>query len=432
MRTKDILLATVSAIMLASCAARSASPTPNGTAAAATPTVPSPTATRTPTSVPIVFPKIDRHPKPWEGLFGKITELPTYDPDSDEQWQMDLRSYDVSALDFRNSLNDLLYASFDDKTVWPPKERMPAGFDREKIMETGKNPGLGIRTLQDEGITGKNIGIAIIDLTLLVDHQEYSKQLRLYEETEDIRGGWRMTQMHGPAVASIAVGKTVGVAPEADLYYIANVFCSGTGSGGLDFGCLAKSVRRIMEINRQLPPDRKIRVLSMSIGWEPESKGYAEIQAAVQEAKDAGIFIICSSESEIYGFNFHALGRFPLADPDAFDSYEPGLWWAKRFYQGQMELNDTLLVPMDSRTTASPTGNAEYVFYREGGWSWAIPYIAGVYALAAQVRPNVTPDLFWSTALHTGRTIQLDHGGKTYSFGTILDPVALIRALQEM
>ena len=27
-------------------------------------------------------------------------------------------------------------------------------------------------------------------------------------------------QMHGPAVSSIAVGKTVGVAPEADLYYI--------------------------------------------------------------------------------------------------------------------------------------------------------------------------------------------------------------------
>ena len=29
--------------------------------------------------------------------------------------------------------------------------------------------------------------------------------------------------MHGPAVASIAVGKTVGVAPEADLYYISSV-----------------------------------------------------------------------------------------------------------------------------------------------------------------------------------------------------------------
>lgn len=38
--------------------------------------------------------------------------------------------------------------------------------------------------------TGRGVGIAIIDLTLLVDHQEYSGQLRLYEETDDIVGGW--------------------------------------------------------------------------------------------------------------------------------------------------------------------------------------------------------------------------------------------------
>ena len=52
---------------------------------------------------------------------------------------------------------------------------------------------------------------------------------------------------------------------------------------------------------------------------------YADIQAAAEEAKAAGLLVICSSN--------------------------------------------------------------EYVFYREGGWSWSIPYIAGVYALAAQVKP---------------------------------------------
>jgi hypothetical protein len=75
---------------------------------------------------------------------------------------------------------------------------------------------------------------------------------------------------------------------------------------------------------------------------------------------------------------------------------------------------------MDSRTTASPTGVNDYVFYREGGWSWSIPYIAGVYALAAQVKPDITPDVFWSTALQTGHTIEISNGGKQYSFGVIL------------
>ncbi|OGO07264.1 MAG: hypothetical protein A3K46_05685 [Chloroflexi bacterium RBG_13_60_9] len=141
--------------------------------------------------------------------------------------------------------------------------------------------------------------------------------------------------------------------------------------------------------------------------------------------------MICSSIREIYGFQFQGLGRSPMADPDAFESYEPGLWWADYFYQGQIQEN-TLLIPMDSRAVAGPTGVEDYVFYREGGWSWSIPYIAGMYALAAQVKADITPELFWSTALSTGRTIELTHDGKQYSFGVILDPVALIQALQGM
>jgi hypothetical protein len=90
-----------------------------------------------------------------------------------------------------------------------------------------------------------------------------------------------------------------------------------------------------------------------------------------------------------------------------------------------------LLVPMEARTTASPGGVDEYVFYREGGWSWSIPYIAGVYALAAQVKPRTTPDEFWRLALQTGRTIELKHEGKAIQFGPILDPIALVTELQK-
>lgn len=85
---------------------------------------------------------------------------------------------------------------------------------------------------------------------------------------------------------------------------------------------------------------------------------------------------------------------------------------------------------MDSRTTASPTGVEDYVFYPEGAWSWSVPYLAGMYALGIQVRPDITSDTFWDTALKTGRTIQIGHDGKDYKFGVILDPQALIEALK--
>ena len=85
---------------------------------------------------------------------------------------------------------------------------------------------------------------------------------------------------------------------------------------------------------------------------------------------------------------------------------------------------------MDSRTTASLGGSDEYVFYREGGFSWAVPYIAGVYALAAQVDNNITPNRFWALAMKTGHTIELDNNGKKIPFGPILDPVRLIKAVK--
>ena len=184
----------------------------------------------------IVFPKIDRHPAAfaWKNepslmaplIAGKKAFIPKYNPKSQNPFQVDLRERDLSTLDLRDSLKDLLYATFDNHTVWPADERMPKEFDRQRILELGKNPGLGVRGLHLRGITGRGVGLAIIDQPLLVDHQEYKDRLRLYEEIHVKPDA--DASMHGPAVASIAVGKTIGVAPEADLYYIG----SWTGDRG--------------------------------------------------------------------------------------------------------------------------------------------------------------------------------------------------------
>ncbi len=375
--------------------------------------------------------KIARHPKPadFSGI-NVYTEAPRYDPDAADSWQVDLRSSDLTKLDLSKSRDDLLFADFDSQTKWPTPEKMPVNFDWAKIMETGKDPGLGICALHAQGITGKGIGIAIIDQPLLVEHQEYKDRLQLYEEINIL--SYTEAQMHGAAVTSIAAGKTVGVAPEANLYYIGawtGDWEPNTNNFTWNFKYYAQGVRRILEINRSLPEDRKIRIIAMQVGWDSSQTGYEEITTAVDKAKTAGLFVVSSSLSETYGFHFQGLGRNPLDDPNLFESYLPGLWWEKDFFTGQ-PMKQTLLIPMDSRTTASPTGKEDYVFYREGGWSWSIPYLAGMYALAVQVKPDITPQEFWETALKTGRTIQIQHDGKDYEFGIILDPQALIEAIK--
>jgi hypothetical protein len=352
----------------------------------------------------------------------KLNSIPKYDPMSENPLQIDLRSRDLSKIDMSDSLADLMYATFDSKTQWPTADKIPAEFDWQKIMEIGMDPGLGLRTLHEQGINGKGVGIAIIDQPLLVHHIEYKDRVRVYEEASDLAGRMTEAGMHGPGVASIAVGHSVGVAPAADLYYIAT-------ENFTDFSICAEAIERIIEINKTLPEDRKIRVLSMSIGWNPQDMGYEEITKAVNEAKAEGIFVIYTSLAETDHLNFMGLGREPFADPNEFTSYGPGSFWQPNFfYQGS--LTDTLLVPMDSRTVASATGKEDYAYARVSGLSWAVPYLAGMYALAVQVKPDITPEEFWDAALKTGETIAIEHDGKEYSLGVILDPQALIEEIK--
>lgn len=378
--------------------------------------------------LPEQFPKLDEHPVTADYNRGIYPGMPVYDPASDEMWQVDLRDYDLSSLDLRASGDALAFASFDDRTVWPDGDMLPDGFDWELVMELGKSPGLSVRKLHERGLTGRGVGIAFIDQPLLTEHAEYAERLQLYEAYEQPYGF--RASMHGAAVASIAAGSTLGVAPEADLYFITTRLGTRDNSTGAyvrDFTTTAEAIHRVIEINAQLPEERRIRVLSLSVGWSPSEPGYEAMEAAVAAARAAGIFVVSSNLRVTHGLHFHGLGRGIAADPEDPASYTAGIWWEDSI--GMIQTGNVLLVPMDSRTTASPGGADEYVFYREGGWSWSIPYIAGLYALAAQVDQGITPDRFWKQALRTGDVLVLERNGRSVSVGIIVNPVRLLAAL---
>jgi subtilisin family serine protease len=110
------------------------------------------------------------------------------------------------------------------------------------------------------GSTGRGVGIAIIDQPLLQDHVEYAGQLVRYEKM-GIVGKLGSPQMHGPAMASIAVGQDCGVAPGASLHFFAYMPMSMPGNKAY-CGIVDKILRR----NDRLPPTERIRVISISYG----------------------------------------------------------------------------------------------------------------------------------------------------------------------
>lgn len=351
----------------------------------------------------------------------RLASLP---PDPGDYAGIDLARADLRTLNLRDKGELLLAeASFDSMTVWPMWPwKMPAGFNPKVILEEGKNPGLGLRTLHRKGITGEGIAIGIIDQDLLVDHIEYRDRVRLYDEV-DARG---QAEIHGAAVASIAAGRTVGAAPGADIYYFAIRMDP-------DRKCrnVSTAIDRILEINKGLPEGKKIRVVATSCSWRPGEPGYKEADSAARKAKAQGVFVISTVVDRYYDLAFQGLGRTPGRDPDDVSSYTRGAWWASEFekWYPPGAKSTRLLVPMDSRTVSSHLAKDAYAFYRVGGWSWCVPYIAGVYALALQVHEDLTVDEFARAAVATGRYTTIMVDGEEVEFGPILNPPGLIEHL---
>jgi hypothetical protein len=284
-------------------------------------------------------------------------------------------------------------------------------------------------SLQESGIDGSGIGIAIIDQALLLDHEQYKDNLMLYEK---IHCSDQQAQMHGPAVASIAVGKTVGVAPGAKLYYIADTYGHYTDINfDFDASIIADCILRVLDINKQLPENEKIRVISISRGYTTTDKGYEELTAAIDKANQENIFAITTSTEDYYHFSLLGMNRDYMKDPDDFNSFRPAAWIENDFYARPNSFKNDILVPMGSRAYAACTGTDKYEIDRDGGLSWAVPWFAGFYALCCQVKPDITPESFWNAALKTGEPRTVTRQGKEYK-GKMINPVKLIEEVKNL
>jgi hypothetical protein len=308
----------------------------------------------------------------------------------------------LANLDLRGRRKLLDDMPFDSLTKWPEPNKLPEGFQPADLLEKGKNPGLGVRRLHEQKIDGSGVGIAVIDQPLLREHIEYADRLVRYEPI-DVNGV--PVQMHGPPVASIAVGKTCGVAPAASLVYYAIPTWKWNSCRPY-----CDVINKILELNKTLKVSEKIRVVSISQGMFSAWSDFADWKKTVEKAAGEGISIVtCGSTLLEYG----TLTRIPDKNPDEPTSYRRGK------YSGP---DDVLLVPAGNRTIASQIGPEVYTFDREGGMSWAAPYLAGLAVLAYQVDPEIKPDeivkLWIETAVKTDA-------------GPVVNPTGFIEAVQK-
>jgi len=236
------------------------------------------------------------------------------------------------------------------------------------------------------GLDGRGVGLAIIDQPLLLGHSEYSPRIVRYDAT-GLAG--KPAQMHGSPVAAIAVGGTIGVAPGAELSYFAVPMWER------DNRHYVAALDRILELNRTLPDEQRIRAVSLSDGDFEQNAHAALWHEALARARQGGVFVAtCDTAWLAYGI----LARAPGRDPDDPHGYERSRY---------SHPTDVLLVPGANRTLASHRGVDVYWFDPQGGKSWGAPYLAGLAALAFQVDRRIGPETIRSLLIETATPTEI-------------------------
>lgn len=318
---------------------------------------------------------------------GQLKVQVIYDQDVNDTGDMkqiepygDVKGKDLSKMNLNNQRELLFTLDFDTYTKWPSKDKMPSDFNPKEVLEFGKNPGLNIRKLQDQGYTGKGISIAYVDQPLLEGHNEY-KDLDLHYEIIGEKGEYANPSMHGPAVLSLLAGKDIGIVPDAKVYFM------GTAACGADQKNEAAAFERIIELNKTLPKEEKIKIIGMSHRVADKDGYYLKnserLRKAQEEAEKQGIMVIdCDTfEDPIL------LGITADKDPDNYKNYTIAKKYTSDNAKGK------LCVPV-ARTYAAGYRQDEsfYQFTQNGGQSWSVPYIVGVIAMGLQVNPELTKE----------------------------------------
>ncbi|MBQ1307186.1 MAG: hypothetical protein IIY56_03430 [Erysipelotrichaceae bacterium] len=228
----------------------------------------------------------------------------------------------------------------------------------------GADPGLGIRTLHELGYTGEGINVAYIDQPIndvpdyeIADSVVYNKNIA---DEDDL--------MHGQATSSLLCGKNLGTAPGVNLYFF------GYPAWKEDqqqywVTCMDD----LIEQNRKLPDDEKIRMAGFSNNPRPDEKYYQDVLDSIKRCNDEGIMVWFCGEN--------GAGTFKLySDRNNKENLEP-------LSYGQEGIGT---MPAASRTTLDSNGT--YQYDDQGGLSWTMPYSLGGYCIALSIDNTLTED----------------------------------------
>ncbi len=257
-------------------------------------------------------------------------------------------------------------------------EHLPDGFNPLEILEKGKTIGLGIDEAHNMGYTGKGVSYAIIDSGTLDSNGKQHNDIHFKEynisKSADKSG---LDHFHGRAVSYIAQE----IAPNADCYYYATHNGENMNEPVLD------NLKAILEKNKSLPDNEKIRFVSMSMPLY----GGEEAKEVVKELEKQGVWVYYSGCPEDNQFGY--LEKInPNGNINDFDNFQIHIGGENMLY-----------VNSGDRTVADWSSPTAYRHDCMASKSWSVPVIAGYYTLACQADSSMTKEKFLELANKTAQ-----------------------------
>lgn len=293
---------------------------------------------------------------------------------------IDLSGEILPDLDWSNSRDVFKYLAFDDKTFSrTTKEHLPEWFRPKEVFEKGKSIGLWIDDVHKMWYTWKWVSVAICDWQLKPHRDIQTKEYIVEQHAKKFNDFF-----HSSAVSSILAGKQTGVAPEADLYFFAE---KQNDREEYWWNDLKSAFSKILEKNRQLPDNEKIKVISIS-GWL-----YGEwIKDLAMKLENSWVRVINSGD--FFSDFWYLEKKDSMWDANNFQNYQHRIGWL-----------DALYVNSGDRTVADPENIWAYRHDTHASASRAIPVVAWYYTLACQADPTMTPERFKKLARETAHEI---------------------------
>ena len=240
--------------------------------------------------------------------------------------------------------------------------------------------------------TGAGVHIYILDSGVRTSHTEFlpfGRASHVFSAFPPQAGGEDCFG-HGTSVASLAAGRTVGVAKNAFIHSVRVLDCEGTGFWS----------DAIEGIDWVAANHKKPAVANMSIGGAPS---YA-LQVAVEGARDAGVtFVSAAGNDQADACNFAASSIDDALIVGNIDHTD------KREYTSNYGACLDVWAPGTSVRVAANTGDGQ--FRTATGTSLAAPFVAGGAALYLQRTPTADPDEVTDAVLNTATPGSLSNIG---------------------